>query len=322
MISTKVIVTSIEDVPSEWIFETYCPINEQLTGQDVKIKSMFNPRDSVPSMVIFCKGSSYYFKDFSTDIGGTGLDLVINLYKLSVADAINKIVTDYKEYLKASGDRSKKIEIVQKAPYKLESYETRKWNKADAEYWQQYGICSSILERYNVKPLKRFTFSKTDDGVYSFFSTEKLYVYGYFRNDGTLYKIYQPKNPEKKFMKLQPYIQGLEQLQYKSPILVIASSLKDGMTILKLRLPFEFIAPDSEGTILQAEVVKHLKNKYKYIIVMLDNDEAGIKAMARYKEVYGLPSILLPLAKDISDSVKAHGADITRKTIMKLLKTP
>ena len=68
MIRTKAIVSSIEDVPSSWIFETYCPISESLTGQDVKIKSVFNPRDSVPSMVIFCKGDTYYFKDFSTDI--------------------------------------------------------------------------------------------------------------------------------------------------------------------------------------------------------------------------------------------------------------
>jgi hypothetical protein len=319
MIRTKAIVSSIEDVPSSWIFETYSPVNETLTGQDVKIRSVFNSRDSVPSMVIFCKGDTYYFKDFSTDIGGTGLDFVIHFYKLSVGDAINKIVNDYVEYLKSSGGSSIKKEIVQKTPYKLESYETRDWTRADAEYWTQYGICSNILARYNVKPLGSFIFSKVEDGSYSFFTTKKQYVYGYFRNDGSLYKIYQPKNPDKKFMKLQPYIQGLEQLEYKHSILMITSSLKDGMTLLKLGMPVEFIAPDSEGTILQPEMIKYLKNKYKHVIVMLDSDIAGIKAMDRYKETYKLPTLLLPLAKDISDSVKEHGADITRKTIIKLL---
>jgi len=320
MIRTKAIVSSIEDVPSSWIFETYCPISESLTGQDVKIKSVFNPRDSVPSMVIFCKGDTYYFKDFSTDIGGTGLDFVMHFYKLSIGEAINKIISDYKKYITSAGGSYLKKDIVQKTPYKLESYEIRDWNRADAEYWTQYGICSDILEVYNVKPIKSFVFSKVEDGVYSFFTTEKQYVYGYFRTDGSLYKIYQPKNPEKKFMKLQQYIQGLDQLQYKYQILIIVASLKDGMSLLKLGIPVEFIAPDSEGTILQPEVVKYLKNKYKHVLVMLDNDEAGRKAMERYKEVYKLPTILLPLAKDISDSVKEHGKDVTRKTIINLLK--
>lgn len=318
MISTKHIVTSIAEVPSSWVFETYCNLSEKLVGQDVKIRSLFNSRDSVPSMVIFCREDRYFFKDFSTDNGGDSTVFVAKFFNLSKGEAINKILEDYRAYLKTSGGRSQ-IEIKQKASYKLESYDTRGWTRGDADYWLAYGIDSDILERYHVKPLSSFTFSKNDEGVYDFFVTQKPYVYGYFREDGTLYKIYQPYNKDKKFMKLATYIQGMDQLQFDKPHLVITSSLKDGMCLKKLGYPVEFIAPDSEGSVIRAEVIDYLKTKYEVITCMFDNDTAGIKAMERYYELYELPSILLPMEKDLSDSVKKHGQKAVKQILTPLL---
>ena len=315
MISTKNIVVNIADVPSAWVFETYGSINETLVGQDVKIKSLFNPRDSVPSMVIFCRGGRYFFKDFSTDKGGDSTAFVAYLFNLSKGEAINKIIEDYREYLKKPGNSMSREVIKQQPSYKLESYDTRGWTERDAEYWLAYGIDSYILETYNVKPLSSFTFSRNDEGVYDFFVTQKSYVYGYFREDGTLYKIYQPYNKDKKFMKLATYIQGMDQLKFDQPHLVITSSLKDGMCLKKLRYPIEFIAPDSESSVIREEVINYLKSKYKVITCMFDNDTAGIKSMEKYSELYELPSLLLPMEKDLSDSVKKHG----QKTVKQIL---
>jgi hypothetical protein len=52
MISTKNLVSSIIDVPDHWIFEHYCNLSEKLVGQDVKIKSLFNPTERTPSFSI------------------------------------------------------------------------------------------------------------------------------------------------------------------------------------------------------------------------------------------------------------------------------
>ena len=82
MISTKHIVTSIAEVPSSWVFETYCNLSEKLLGQDVKITSLFNSRDTVPSMVIFCREDRYFFKDFSTDKGGDSTTFVSFFFKI------------------------------------------------------------------------------------------------------------------------------------------------------------------------------------------------------------------------------------------------
>jgi DNA primase len=52
---------------------------------------------------------------------------------------------------------------------------------------------------------------------------------------------------------------------------------------------------------------------------MFDNDTAGVKAMERYHELYGLPSLLLPMEKDLSDSVKKHGQKAVKKVLTPLI---
>ena len=120
-------------------------------------------------------------------------------------------------------------------------------------------------------------------------------------------------------MKMATYIQGMDQLKFDKPHLVITSSLKDGMCLKKLRYPVEFISPDSEGSVIREEVINYLKSKYKVITCMFDNDTAGIKAMEKYQELYGLPSLLLPMEKDLSDSVKKHGKKAVREVLTPLL---
>ena len=88
---------------------------------------------------------------------------------------------------------------------------------------------------------------------------------------------------------------------------------------LCVNYPIEFISPDSESSIIRKEVIDHLKTKYKVITCMFDNDTAGIKSMEKYKELYNLPSLLLPLEKDLSDSVKKHGQKAVRQILTPLL---
>jgi DNA primase len=53
---------------------------------------------------------------------------------------------------------------------------------------------------------------------------------------------------------------------------------------------------------------------------MFDNDESGVKAMQKYKEKYPFVKVaLLPLSKDISDSIKDHGAKKVREHLVPIL---
>ena len=59
-------ILNVNNVPTNWIFENYCNLNEKLYGQSIKILSMFNHKDSDPSMIIFVPtdNNHYLFKDF------------------------------------------------------------------------------------------------------------------------------------------------------------------------------------------------------------------------------------------------------------------
>ena len=60
--------------------------------------------------------------------------------------------------------------------------------------------------------------------------------------------------------------------------------------------------------------------KYKKIVVLFYNDEAGIRSMKRYKEKYNFDYVILDMEKDLSDSIKEHGLTKTREVLLPLLK--
>ena len=323
MISTKNLITDLSQVPREWVFEYYLNLKEKLSGQDVKILSIFNARDKVPSMFIYYDVVSkfYKFKDFSSGNQGDSIELVKALFNMSTrGHAAYKILNDYQIYIK--NNTIAVVDILYHDKYKVVDYEMRHWTNFDQTYWMGYKIGSKMLDRYNVIPLSFFTMSKLDlDGAEISYTFRKNYLYGYFRDDGSLYKIYMPKNADKKFIKVENYIQGTDQLRHDCKYLLITSSLKDLMAFNKLGISnIEAIAPDSENTMIGEKAIGELKPHYEKIIVLFDNDEPGIKAAQRYKDKYGFNTILLPMEKDLSDSVKEHGMDKVREILFTLLK--
>ena len=323
MISTKNLITDLSQIPREWVFEYYLNLKEKLSGQDVKILSIFNARDKVPSMFIYYDVVSkfYKFKDFSSGNQGDSIELVKALFNMPTrGHAAYKILEDYQIYIK--NNTVAVVDILYHDKYKVVDYEMRHWTNFDQTYWMGYKIGSKMLAKYNVIPLSFFTMSKLGlDGVEISYTFKRSYVYGYFRNDGSLYKIYMPKNTDKKFIKVENYIQGIDQLKYDCKYLLITSSLKDLMAFNKLGISnIEAIAPDSENTMIGEKAIGELKPHYEKIVVLFDNDDPGIKAAQRYKDKYGFNTILLPMEKDLSDSVKVHGIDKVREVLFPLLK--
>lgn len=322
MISTKKLITSLSDVPVEWIYEYYLNLKEKLTGQNVKMLSVFNAKDKVPSMFVYFDASSgqYKFKDFSSGHQGGHIDLIKFMYNLELPAAIGMIIRDYENYIKDNGTREEVALKIQDR-YKVVDYEIRHWTNLDEAYWSQYKIGSKLLEYYNVAPLEFFKMEKEEDGEIISHTFNRKYVYGYFRNDGTLYKIYMPKITDKKFIKVQNYIQGSDQVNFKSKNLIITSSLKDLMCFVKLGYKhIQVIAPDSENSMLTERAVNTLKSKFNKICVLFDNDTAGKASMQKYQDRFGFEPILLDMEKDLSDSVAVHGLIKVREKLDELLK--
>lgn len=316
MFKIKNLVHDIKDVPTAWTFEHFCKLKEKLNGQDVKIKSLFNPKERTPSMCIYVDAQGVYkFKDFSTGKGGSGVDMVKLSLELSYHEACKLVVEKYNDYVLHNNGGYDIKEFKQASRYKVTNHTIRKWTTQDQYFWTQFNIGSKLLEAHIIRPLESYCMTKDDNEL----CIKGLYLYGYFKADGSLYKIYQPKTLDKKFIKVADYIQGMEQCTGEK-YLIITSSLKDVMSIKSLKLQIDVIAPDSENTIIKAETMEELKSKYKKIIILFDNDEAGIKAMQTYKEKYPYVDMaVLPMSKDISDSIKDFGAKEVRNRLVPIL---
>lgn len=322
MISTR-LITNLWEVPREWIFEFYLSIGVKLNGESVKIKSIFNPFDKIPSMIIYFDGRSgqYKFKDFSSGYQGDAIRLVELLYNLSRDGAKAKIIADYEDYCSQSNTVVTEP-ISAAARFKLSDFQIRHWNTNDRNYWSSYKISSKLLESYNISPLDYYELTRErGEHEKDRMKIQRDCIYGYFKNDGTLYKIYQPKVVAKKFLKISDYVQGLEQLRYSSKYLVLVASLKDLLCFNLLGITnIEAIAPDAESTILPREVIDILREKFSMIFVLFDNDETGRRYSVRYQEEYGFIPIYLKDDKDIADSVKNQGIETTRDLIFNLFR--
>ena len=321
MISTTNIITDLRQVPTEWIFEFYLKLSEKLVGQDIKMHSVF-VKEKTPSFCVYHHAlRGYKFKDFSSGKNGDAIEFVHQYLNLpSRGAAAMKILDDYSEFI--ANNKTIVINPVPESRYQVSDYEIRHWNNLDQDFWTAYKISSKILSKYNVRPLKFFVLSKLDNnGNYKELRFENNYTYGYFKNDGTLYKIYQPKNKKSKFIKVSDYIQGSEQLPLTSKYLVITKSLKDIMTFDALNIGnIEVVSPDSENSLIPDSVMQKYIKQYKKIVILFDNDEPGIEAAKLYHQKYNFPYIILPYEKDVSDTVKDRPLDATRNIVFKLLK--
>lgn len=314
MISTKLQALSANDIPSYWVFEHYCKLDTKLVGQDVKITSPFNPGEKNPSFCIYVRGNRYFFKDFSTDNGGNHIEFIKLMHKCESDKAVAIMLDDYNKFMLTNEDDRY---IKSEGRYEVTSYEERGWTNLDAAYWTQFKIDSNVLKHYDVRPLNSYAMEKENCRD---ISIKHAYIYGYFRSDGELYKIYQPKSKDNKFLKVRGYIQGTDQLKFDKPNLIIASSLKDIMTLSKFGYNAEYVAPDSENTIIPSGSIAMYKDRYKALCTLFDFDEAGIRSGEKYKKLYGIESVILPMSKDISDSVRDHGVDKVHENLFPLLK--
>jgi hypothetical protein len=322
MISTKNFISEHNEIKSGWVFQYYLNLPEVLTGQDIQIKSIFNPSERTPSMYIYLDPScmEYKFKDFSTGKQGSKIDIVQHLFNLTYSQTLFKITEDYNKWIMDGGFLEVDPEYKPVSRYAVDYIHKREWNSQDAEYWLQYNIGTSMLTEYNVHPIEHYNMIKAStEGIDKLVIRNPL-MYGYYTDSGDCYKIYQPKQKSYKFIKIESHLQGLEQLKYDKDYLVICSSLKDAMCLKSFNFGLDVIAPDSENTIIKPYIIQNLQSKYKKLLSLLDNDEAGHIGMEKYKKAYNIQPIYLKSEKDISDVVAKYGFSAVQSKLFKLIK--
>ena len=321
MISTDYIITRLEDVPDKWVYQYYGKISIPDTIRNsFKVLSIFNSRDTKPSLVFYTKDDEILFNDFSLGKAGGKLTFFI-LYKkyfqgkeFSTRNlACHELIEEYKAFIKSNG----KIDIkpVKVIKSEIKEYRVKKFSMLDLEFWQQFNISQAILERYNIHPLDYVEMQEGDNT----YRIRKGMMYGYFKKDGSLAKTYQPNDSNRKFNVYKQYTQGWEQLSWDRTNLVITSSMKDGLSLVSLAYDLDFVAPNSETVMLKEDQMTRLLKGYENVFVLYDNDATGNKSADKYVAKYGIKKIELPLSKDISDSVRDHGVDKVKEILNQYL---
>ena len=282
--------------------------------------------DHNPSLSIFVNSitNSLWFKDFGSGERGSLYDLLAKMWNIPKNKVYRKILEDMPSPALLKKHR---IKVYRKSAGKIE-VRVRQWRDYDLAYWDSYGISLPWLKFGDIYPISHIIFTK--DGVSYPVSAEK-YAYIYVeRKDGIpSFKIYQPYSKEYKWM--SKHDSSVWDLWTKIPKegdkLIITSSRKDALAIWS-NTGIPSLSLQGEGYIPKEHVVQQLKDRFKRVFVLYDNDFQSEENHGRIygealAEKFGLLKIERPdqwKSKDPSDLVKNHGREVLREVINSLTK--
>lgn len=180
------------------------------------------------------------------------------------------------------------------------------WTERHLEYWKQYHVQKSTLERFKVAPLELAWLNGQQ--IYSWHAkNEPAYVY-YF--GGYDYKLYFPTRERGsiRFMHNNPNIlQGYEQLPVSGRGCVITKSLKDVICLAEYDVPA--VAPMSEMQILSEVSFEELSSRFDKLFCLYDVDNPYSIASMKAMRNMGIQPLFFKRSqpKDFSDFIKEFG---------------
>lgn len=283
-------------------------------------------RDKQPTCSFYRnKSGTLIFKDFATGQHLNVFDVVQSIFKCDYFESLRIIANDFgivrdSTLRKNPGKINlNPIKIKDKEISKIQ-IEVQEFTDSELKWWGKYGISKDILKRFDVYSCKHVFLN---DQLFAE-SQQHCPIFGYYgkKYQGLeLWRCYFPKRTSFRFITNWPSkkIQGYDQLPKKGKLLVITKSMKDSMCLYSCGITA--CAPNSENLFIPDKVLEDLKNRFKNIVVLYDNDRPGLYNMAKIrKEHPELTYVFIPKkygSKDISDFYKDHG----RKETLNLIKT-
>lgn len=301
-------------------------IMEHYLGVPVTKKLVVSPlrKDGRPTASFTrSKKGELVFKDFGSTFYGNCFAVVMEKFGCSYYKALQIIANDFgiinrknlnKNLPQIKYSNTKFIDegpaIIQVAIRDFQDYEL-KW-------WEKYGISLKTLKKFNVYSIA--TIWLNDKIVYM--EQKNQLVFGYYggiREDVEQWRLYFPRNQKYRFLnnwkKVQ--LQGGKQLKINGDFVLVTKSLKDVMCLYEQGIPA--IAPISENLFITETQYNKLKNKFKFVCILYDNDLPGIASMNRIRKQFpDIHVMYIPRkfkAKDISDFYKLYGKVKTEKLI-------
>lgn len=262
-------------------------------------------KDSKPSFECFSKNGKVFFFDFSTRDSFSLQSFLCAYWNVSYPLMLERVYNDLKSTSSNRISIETKKTKLEKSSFTL-NVKVRTWRDYDFEYWKRFGIEEKWILNANIYPIS-FYMMTYDNGETLTFGCDK-YAYAYYeKKEGKeMLKIYQPYN-NSGWKWLSSFRDNVISLWTKIPekgsFLCICSSLKDALCLWS-NTGIPAIAPQGEGYNLSDTVIKQLKERFKYIFVLYDNDKPGIEFSKSLCKKTGFIYVQLPFdegCKDISD---------------------
>lgn len=282
-----------------------------------KYLNPFRPDNQVGSCHFNWFKGRFYFFDKSTGECIDVFSYIRRIYNCSFYEALYKINIDFElnfnynpQLVRAQFKPSIRKGIPSTSGKMINSrrvyfnLDYRGWNQDDADYWTPFGISSSLLDKYNVRPVSVYssnysglTWKKTYDYEQD---NDPCYAYKCYVDKELQIKIYRPLAKKKDKWRSScrsDTLFGYEQLTWNKEhsdrdVTFICSSLKDGMCLTKLG--YQFICPLSESSYIDADKIRELKARFGKLVILFDKDQSGVSFSIKFGNVYDIDYITLP----------------------------
>lgn len=271
------------------------------------------------------KSGNLYFKDFASGKCLTFEGVVMEKYNCNYHTALKIIAKDF-GYTKDSPVKKIAVKIQPKFEEEKQTFiqiEAKEFSEPELKWWGSFGITKDILYRFKVYSCSTVFLNRN---IYAQ-SAQHSPIYGYYfgkKENIEQWRIYMPKRKEFRFIGnvSTKTIQGYKQLAKTGKLVVITKSMKDLMCLYSLGI--SAIAPNSETQFVSDKVLEELKQRFKYIVLLYDNDLTGVRFTNKIRKQH--PELIVSMiprstgAKDISDYYYMYGRKNTQEFITNYIK--
>lgn len=291
-------------------------------------------KDEHPSFRVYSPdGIKIRYYDFGTREKGGIVDLVMNMFHLSFTEALERIqkdVTNCGNIINVKRSTGRSIKVRSDSTSYMIRTQMRSWEKWDLEYWDSYGVPEKWLKHADIYPIS-FIFIVSETGYVRTVKADK-YAYTFIeRKDGIITeKVYQPYNKEG-FKWRSGHDSSVWDLWTKLPKtgenVIITSSRKDALCIWA-QTGIPSVSLQGEGMKIKPQVMQELKDRFKNVFVLYDNDmnkdiNSGRVDGKKIADEFGVRQIEIPSiyeCKDTSDLYFKYKGDIVKTVIQQLIK--
>lgn len=288
--------------------------------------------DKNPSLGLYSyRDNRVYYVDFATGERGDTFTLFSKLWGLNYSSTLSRIYCDVYKIGHIDVNLPSSSESVFSGrsiyPKGTELQATvRDWKKHDIDYWEMYGISLAWAKFGKIFPV-RYIFLYSRNTSKSFPAEKYSYLFVENKDNHPTVKLYQPYSVFKWLNNHDSSVWDLwQQLPNNGENLIITSSRKDALCIWE-NTGIPSCSLQSETQLPKKHIVQQLKERFKKVFVLYDNDftkedNPGRRYGKIIADTYNLIQIEIPEelnSKDSSDLCKNKGRLAVKETILNLI---